>query len=730
VSDFSLKEMLQFVIKHFKIVLISLIIFAFMGYYYANKSQSYTTSIMIEYDYYGIEQGKNPLGGKLDVYEVMSPSIIEKTIKSLKLRANVDDIRNRITITPFIDDETSEKIKASAEKGEDYEYFSPIYVITYVYPAVYGSDHGKFVLNKLLQSYDEFFIKKYTGSKALPDVLNTVDYSNYDYIEICDLINKQIENGKEFLGHMNKEDNNFRSATTGMSFSDLYRFFDKLENNEYGRLYSNVLAGRLSKDKDKLIKNYLYKIENLYLEKEKKNEESELSFSILDDFYTRYKEYKRLDVNDTGRQHAFGDVLRGFSINEILTTYDEILTNYVDSGVDAADAQHDIVHYSYIIETFKNDNVPQGEKQHLTKAVEELVTRIGTIMDDLVKSTNVTVNDYYHYKGNNFINHLSFVEVAANLSVKKYLLFSIFAGIGLGMMMAVFIETVPKLFKNKEEYENTVETEIIPLLSANRKQKHSGVSKYLDGAVEEHFKEFQLYFQPMVDTKGIWSDAEGLIRWESYDLGLVMPSEFIHIAEEDDSIIPLGEWVLREACIQCKKWNDSGYPDLGVSVNFSIKEIVNKNFIENVCTILREVKVNPKNITIEISNGDEIRDIEFMTQRLNIIKALGVRVAIDNFGTKHSSINALHELPIDFIKVDKRFAIDKEDNNHFIKNVLNLAHELNIRVCIKGIETEEQMNNMLKLGVDYMQGYYFARPISAEQFEIIYQYKNRRITNG
>ena len=203
-SDFSLKDMVKFIIKHVKLIVICALIITVVGCVYVNICQTYKASIMIEYDYYGIEEGKNPLGGKLNVYEIMSPTVVENAIKSLGLRENVDEIRNSITITPVVDDKTSEKIKATSEKGEDYEFFPSTYAITYDYPAAYGSDHGKFVLNKILQAYDELFIRNYTGTKTLPDVLNTVDYSGYDYLEVCDLIYNQIDNAKNFLGVMDK----------------------------------------------------------------------------------------------------------------------------------------------------------------------------------------------------------------------------------------------------------------------------------------------------------------------------------------------------------------------------------------------------------------------------------------------------------------------------------------------------------------------------------------------
>ena len=214
--------------------------------------------------------------------------------------------------------------------------------------------------------------------------------------------------------------------------------------------------------------------------------------------------------------------------------------------------------------------------------------------------------------------------------------------------------------------------------------------------------------------------AEALIRWNSANLGFISPAEFIPLAEYLGLITPIGNYVLRQACKHCKGWNDNGYPDYKVNVNLSVVQLVQSDIVETIANALLESQLNPKNLTLEVTESLAINDMERMKEILNRIKALGVKIALDDFGTGYSSLNHIREIPFDLIKVDQNFVKDLTEDpfsQSFIKMVAELAETIGVMICVEGVEKKKQYDILQGMKVKYIQGYYFARPMPKEMFE-------------
>lgn len=241
-------------------------------------------------------------------------------------------------------------------------------------------------------------------------------------------------------------------------------------------------------------------------------------------------------------------------------------------------------------------------------------------------------------------------------------------------------------------------------------------------ATVEGYNEFEVYFQPIIDVQnGVkCAGAEALIRWNSSKLGFIPPAEFIPLAEYLGLINPIGNYVLKEACFQCKKWNDNGYPDYKVNVNLSVVQLLQTDVVDIVESAIEETGIRPRNLTLEVTESLAINDMMRMKEILNRIKALGVRIALDDFGTGYSSLNHIREIPFDLIKVDQSFVKDLAEDAYsqsFIKMVAELAGTLGVNVCVEGIETIEQYKALQDMNVKYIQGFYFDRPMKREDFE-------------
>jgi len=247
------------------------------------------------------------------------------------------------------------------------------------------------------------------------------------------------------------------------------------------------------------------------------------------------------------------------------------------------------------------------------------------------------------------------------------------------------------------------------------------MEKNMRDAMTGGYNEFEVYFQPIVDImKGNKCvGAEALIRWNSIELGFINPSDFIPLAEYLGLINPIGNHVLKTACATCHEWNLNGHPDYKVNVNLSVVQLLQSDIVDIVADVLKETELNPKNLTLEVTESLAINDMERMKKILGSIKELGVKLALDDFGTGYSSLNHIREIPFDVIKVDQSFVKDLAEDAYsqsFIKMIGELAETIGVNICVEGIETDKQFKVLEGMKVKMVQGYYFDRPMTKEAF--------------
>jgi EAL domain-containing protein (putative c-di-GMP-specific phosphodiesterase class I) len=234
--------------------------------------------------------------------------------------------------------------------------------------------------------------------------------------------------------------------------------------------------------------------------------------------------------------------------------------------------------------------------------------------------------------------------------------------------------------------------------------------------------EFALHYQPIVDFRtGRIDGLEALVRWNHPTRGLVMPGGFIPVAEEAGMIVPLGVWVLGEACRQTAEWRRrlDGAADLWISVNLSTRQLLEPDLIDRVAEVLRESTLDPSALVLEITEGALMEDVEQTSFKLHALRGLGARLALDDFGTGSSSLGHLRQFPIDVLKIDKSFvdAIGTESaTSHVIVHVIEMARSLGLRIVAEGVEREDQARWLRDHGVDYAQGFLFGPPLPSADF--------------
>ena len=233
--------------------------------------------------------------------------------------------------------------------------------------------------------------------------------------------------------------------------------------------------------------------------------------------------------------------------------------------------------------------------------------------------------------------------------------------------------------------------------------------------------QFELHYQPKVDTEsGTIGSAEALLRWKHPERGYIPPVEFIPVAEETGQIGAIGTWVLREACLQVRRWIDAGYPPIRVGVNISAVQFHEAGLVDTVRAALEEARLDPQWLEIELTESCVMSNPEESIHLLEELSRMGIVVSVDDFGTGYSSMSYLRRFPIDMLKIDRTFVAEmdtREEDTNIVQAIVSLAHGLRLKVVAEGVETSAQLDTLRDLGCDQYQGFHFSPALPADQFE-------------
>jgi diguanylate cyclase (GGDEF)-like protein len=246
------------------------------------------------------------------------------------------------------------------------------------------------------------------------------------------------------------------------------------------------------------------------------------------------------------------------------------------------------------------------------------------------------------------------------------------------------------------------------------------IEKNMRSSVAAGCHEFEVYIQPIVD---IHSErcigGEALIRWNSKELGFLMPGEFIPLAEHLGLINSIGEYVLRTACGISKKWSDMGI-NVRINVNLSVIQLLDNNIVNIIREAIETSGIDPKNLVLEVTESLAINDMNRMKEVIKQIKELGVKIALDDFGTGYSSLNYIKQMDLDIIKVDRTFIKDISEDDYaqaFVKLIADLSKQLEVQVCVEGVEERQQLDTLKTMNINMIQGFYYGKPMQVESFE-------------
>ena len=247
-------------------------------------------------------------------------------------------------------------------------------------------------------------------------------------------------------------------------------------------------------------------------------------------------------------------------------------------------------------------------------------------------------------------------------------------------------------------------------------------------------EEFTLHYQPKIDLKtGAITGAEALIRWESSTRGTIPPMQFIPVAEDSGLILPIGAWVLREACAQARAWVDAGLPVPAVAVNVSAVQFQDEKFLQGLFATLGTTGLDPSNLELEVTERVLMKHAKCAASILQILRNRGIRVSVDDFGMGYSSLSYLQQFPLDALKIDRSFVSGINTNpgeTAIVNAIINIGRSLNLRVIAEGVETAGDLAYLKAHHCDEAQGFYFSRPVPADQFARFFERHNSRSFKG
>lgn len=414
------------------------------AYLYVAQKQTYNAQIIIQYNDQSVKEGRALDDAPFDAYEIAQPKVITNTIAALGSSKTVDNIRSKIKVEPIIPDSIVTQKTAREEDGEAYEYYPNVYTVSYTGTLYDSASTVRDILDALVESYLVFYTEKYLNLATINDVTYQLGTGGYDYIERAELLQNNLSDTADALERYYAANPYFRSTTTGLSFGDLEKEYARIKNNLMPKLFSDILHGQITKDRDLLINKYHERMDQLLLDAHSFDERAALSEDRMNSFADANR-----DVPNGYNYAGNGDnddklpILEGIDSSRTLqeqTTYDSLMMSYVDNSVAANNDRLDIEYCKNVIDSFSEVRERSADLKSTTEVVLEQIRQIESELDELYTLTNTTVDDYNAYIATQHISVLTGVRYYETVSRPFYILIAVVLGVALSCVCIVTYE--------------------------------------------------------------------------------------------------------------------------------------------------------------------------------------------------------------------------------------------------------------------------------------------------
>ena len=428
-------QLLRYLSRGKFLILIVALVGAVWVYFYANSQQVYTASTVIRYENEAISQGLTPNGSKLDVSEIYSSTVIKGAIEDLGLNCTVDEVRSKVKVTPIIPAEEDEKKEAAITKGEEYSYFPTDYLITYEVGSERSQNFAGSMLDAIIKNYYSFYSEKYVDQLILPNNASNISANDYDYIESTEIIQQSLKDIDDYLLQKKASYPDFRASATGYSFTDLENIYNYIINNKVPHLYATILQNKYTKDNDLLLKKQQNKIDDIQISIRNNRENSKKLKALIDNYSDKHIKTQRRDNGEEGDSDIIMDVDGYDHEIDVITTYDDLIQEYVEVNQTVENDKIDKKHAEYIKSVFVNNKRNQALSPEVESDIDELVK---TLNDEyvIVQATAAELNEYI---AASYLNILNSVVTSQKVNIKLYLALALVFFLFFGCAGAVLI---------------------------------------------------------------------------------------------------------------------------------------------------------------------------------------------------------------------------------------------------------------------------------------------------
>lgn len=445
----------------YRIVAVVILAF-FAARLYVGTIQSSSGKVLIQYNDESISNGTFPDGSEFDQYQIASPEVLQNVINALGLTDTVETLRRRIDVSPVIPNAVQELQKAKNKDGEEYEYHPNTFIVTYTGKVNQPAYKIRELMDMITFKYLDYYSESYNEFAATTNALADKDIHEYDYIEVTEIMENNIQEIIDRLKQYKEADADFRSTVTGASFQDLIYRYEHLQEFNIPMLYADIYKGKVSKNANRLVELYMQRYNEAILKQKNFNENADMTKTKMDSFSNANKEvpnaynYRREDQNND-ELAILDNIYDGNNLrSNSKTTYDSLIEDYTNQLISANDAYLEADHDKKIADIFSKSADEDVDVTELTKNVEQAIDTATKEMETLYDTLSATIDDYNDFNTQKHISLLTGVKCYENVSASLYEMIAIVLSGGLMVLLAIALEIIKAYQREKEQEDNVI----------------------------------------------------------------------------------------------------------------------------------------------------------------------------------------------------------------------------------------------------------------------------------
>jgi len=531
-------DILRYIKKGKYWIILAALVAGMLFYFIQSKKQTYVARTMIEYTYHEAAEGKNPRGEDLDVSEVKSTTVLQRTISQLNLSESIDSIRSALGYQGVLSSDEASVKSAMLAEGKEYSKQPTRYLVTYTVDSSKTSEYANSVLDAVVSNYITYFGEKYVSTHIIPNNAAAAVEEAYDYLEKADLMNNHIEAILDYMDGKGDTFLSFRCASIDCTFQVLYDQYEFIKKHDLPYVYVDILDSRISNDLDLLLATYRQRVENGHVEINYNSNAAAGIFETMDQFSKKNKESIGKAADSVGNSYSY--ILQNVYENEKenvtvdrTTTYDRLIDEYTNYLISASNVEVDVTYYNYIINMFKSKTTQTSNEMKATK--ERIIYSLQNIsekLDSLYQKLLLGVNEYNAERGSSKLRMRTNVSVTESMNIRRYAIIIVFV---FGVLMSGVVIVIGRV---SDFVEYTFWTDHVTGLP-NRRRCDQYIDELSKNMLQENFACIMLKLQNIREINSQFGREGGnqILSMIAETLKNVMPKEAAQFYNGNETFI-------------------------------------------------------------------------------------------------------------------------------------------------------------------------------------------------